>query len=307
MASEFARSLGITGEEATDQLLNLSPFEMNNLLHHIMSGQEYSIQLTGSRTTIVNHSNKIARLGSSKPDSHVALQASQRRMSCFPPQFQSIRLRHLSNQKSLEFGDSFASLGEEDDLFNDEDVGDREGMWVRRRLLDGSLNRVPPGFYTQIWSLLLKCQGISVHGNILSHTVTQEMTSGEMAFHLHCEALLNTISEPDFRQLVVESILMLILAAENGVLSCPGAVIPVEDIVKVANGLFLEDQRQCDGDATLCCTENIGACGGACGICVHFYDSAPSGPHGTMSYIVRATCCQLGNVPEGGDFSCSVM
>ena len=31
---------------------------------------------------------------------------------------------------------------------------DLAGLWLRRRLLDGSLNRVPPGFYTRVWSLL---------------------------------------------------------------------------------------------------------------------------------------------------------
>lgn len=29
-------------------------------------------------------------------------------------------------------------------------------------------------------------------------------------------------------------------------------------------------------------------CGGAAYICQHFYDSAPSGSYGTMSYIIRA-------------------
>jgi hypothetical protein len=32
-------------DDATDELLNLSPFEMRNLLHHIMSGQEFGMQV----------------------------------------------------------------------------------------------------------------------------------------------------------------------------------------------------------------------------------------------------------------------
>ena len=39
---------------------------------------------------------------------------------------------------------------------------DRTGIWRRRRLLDGSLNRVPLEFYTKMWSLLERCQGLSV-------------------------------------------------------------------------------------------------------------------------------------------------
>ena len=32
----------------------------------------------------------------------------------------------------------------------------KHGQWIRRRLLDGSLNRVPIGFYSKIWSALEK-------------------------------------------------------------------------------------------------------------------------------------------------------
>ena len=40
MAMELGRTLKIGAEEATEKLLNLSPFQTKNLLHHIMSGQE---------------------------------------------------------------------------------------------------------------------------------------------------------------------------------------------------------------------------------------------------------------------------
>ncbi len=30
----------------------------------------------------------------------------------------------------------------------------KHGQWLRRRLLDGSLNRVPIGFYSNIWLTL---------------------------------------------------------------------------------------------------------------------------------------------------------
>ena len=37
-----------------------------------------------------------------------------------------------------------------------EDAEDRQGQWLRRRRLDGSLNRVPVGFYPQVWKVLEK-------------------------------------------------------------------------------------------------------------------------------------------------------
>lgn len=33
---------------------------------------------------------------------------------------------------------------------------DRHGQWLRRRRLDGALNRVPIGFYSRVWNLLEK-------------------------------------------------------------------------------------------------------------------------------------------------------
>lgn len=43
MATELSRTLSCDGEEASDRLLNLSPFEMKNLLYHILSGKEFAI------------------------------------------------------------------------------------------------------------------------------------------------------------------------------------------------------------------------------------------------------------------------
>ena len=71
--------------------------------------------------------------------------------------------------------------------------------------------RVPPDFYTKTWAVLERCQGLSVCGKVLSNSLTLEMTSGEMKFHLTCEAVLNTILTPEFRQLVVEAIMLLTL------------------------------------------------------------------------------------------------
>lgn len=41
MAGELSRILNCSGEEGSEHLFNLSPFEMKNLLHHIISGKEF--------------------------------------------------------------------------------------------------------------------------------------------------------------------------------------------------------------------------------------------------------------------------
>lgn len=43
MATELSRTIICDGDEASEHLLNLSPFEMKNLLHHIISGKEFAI------------------------------------------------------------------------------------------------------------------------------------------------------------------------------------------------------------------------------------------------------------------------
>jgi len=43
-ASELGKALKCDGDEASEHLLNLSPYEMKMLLHHILSGQEFAVK-----------------------------------------------------------------------------------------------------------------------------------------------------------------------------------------------------------------------------------------------------------------------
>ena len=43
-----------------------------------------------------------------------------------------------------------------DDEDEDEDPQDRLGQWIRRRCLDGALNRAPEDFYPKFWKVLEK-------------------------------------------------------------------------------------------------------------------------------------------------------
>lgn len=45
-------------------------------------------------------------------------------------------------------------LGREGPAEDSNFESDRQGQWLRRRRLDGALNRVPRGFYPKIWSVL---------------------------------------------------------------------------------------------------------------------------------------------------------
>lgn len=163
-------------------------------------------------------------------------------------------------------------------------IDDRQGQWLRRRRLDGALNRVPRDFYSRVWTVLEKCQGLAIEGRVLQQSLTQEMTPGELKFALEVETALNQIPQPEYRQLVVEALMVLTLVTEHNMVPSLGGVIYVEHLVHKANQLFLEDQRKVQGDATLCCAKikdgkeqqqdasGMLLCGGAAYICQHLYD-----------------------------------
>jgi len=143
------------------------------------------------------------------------------------------------------------------------------------------------------------------------------MTSGEMKFALRVEGALNTIPQPEYRQLMVEALMVLSLIVEYNIIQHFGGEVAVESVVHTANKIFLQDQFKAGGDSTLCCavsshgeppvsSDNKLDCGGKAKICRHFYDSAPSGTCGTFSYLVRACCVVLDAVPKEGDIDCTV-
>uniref|UniRef100_A0A8C2F7J2 Phosphorylase b kinase regulatory subunit n=1 Tax=Cyprinus carpio TaxID=7962 RepID=A0A8C2F7J2_CYPCA len=175
----------------------------------------------------------------------------------------------------------------------------RHGQWLRRRRLDGALNRVPFGFYQNVWKILQKvcgtlyiecrswvihqgcCHGLSIEGFVLPSSTTREMTPGEIKFAVHVETVLNRISQPEYRQLLVEAILVLTMLAEVDIQSL-GGVIQVERIVQMASQMFYNDQVKLGADESLLEKDHM------TGICRLMYDSAPSGRFGSMTYLSKA-------------------
>ena len=110
------------------------------------------------------------------------------------------------------------------------------------------------------------------------------MTESEMNFALAVEERLNQISQPEFRQLFVEAIIILTSIFENlpkdVIPGVKGRVIHVEQMVQRANSIYLQERsRPVDTssfDHSLC------------GVDLNFYDLAPSGEFGTMTYLTRA-------------------
>ncbi|XP_043913493.1 phosphorylase b kinase regulatory subunit alpha, skeletal muscle isoform isoform X2 [Protopterus annectens] len=320
MATELAQSLNCSGEEATESLMNLSPSDMKNLLHHILSGKEFAVERStrsidsalspaiSIRETGAVGATKSERAGISKLKNEMK-QHDKYKLSV-PSEYQFQKRRSSSpfeqqSDQSISFQtiDGDISLTPTTSLlssptssspeffpntpFRDQPVKDsRQGQWVRRRRLDGALNRVPVGFYQKVWKILQKCHGLSIEGFVLPSSTTREMTPGEIKFSVHVESVLNRVPQPEYRQLLVEAILVLTMLADIEIHSI-GGIIHVERIVHTANDLFVQDQKALGADGDILDKDPTN------GICKLFYDSAPSGRFGTMTYLSKAVAINV--------------
>ncbi|XP_021008484.1 phosphorylase b kinase regulatory subunit alpha, skeletal muscle isoform isoform X2 [Mus caroli] len=297
MATELAHSLRCSAEEATEGLMNLSPSAMKNLLHHILSGKEFgverSVRPTDSNVSPAISIHEIGAVGATKTERTGIMQLKS--------EIKQVEFRRLSvsmeNQTSGGhpsgidlMSPSFlspaaciaASSGSFPTVCDHQTSKDsRQGQWQRRRRLDGALNRVPIGFYQKVWKILQKCHGLSVEGFVLPSSTTREMTPGEIKFSVHVESVLNRVPQPEYRQLLVEAILVLTMLADIEIHSI-GSIIAVEKIVHIANDLFLQEQKTLGADDIMLAKDP------ASGICTLLYDSAPSGRFGTMTYLSKA-------------------
>ncbi|XP_037615641.1 phosphorylase b kinase regulatory subunit alpha, skeletal muscle isoform isoform X7 [Sebastes umbrosus] len=329
MATELAQSLNCSGEEATDSLMSLGPSELKNLLHHILSGKEFGVQRSvreldaGVSPGISIHhlgnvgATKSERAGISKLKSDMKM--AEHRLSVTDP-FKEPRLSLTDPVAELDQSLTFprkSIRSQSLDIENFEsgryrlpsieslDIPEcipvakdtRHGQWLRRRRLDGALNRVPVGFYQKVWKILQKCHGLSIEGFVLPSSTTREMTPGEIKFSVHVETVLNRVPQPEYRQLLVEAILVLTMLADVEIPSI-GSIIHVEKIVHLANDMFYKDQRDLGAE------EHILERDPSTGVCRLLYDSAPSGRFGSMTYLTKAVAAYVQDFLPGG--SCAV-
>ncbi|XP_054829162.1 phosphorylase b kinase regulatory subunit alpha, liver isoform isoform X4 [Eublepharis macularius] len=277
MATELARSLNCSGEEASESLMNLSPFDMKNLLHHILSGKEFGVErsmrpLDSSSSSPAISIHEVGHTGATKTErsgiTRLKSEMKQRhgRLSSSEQFFYGGHSTSSSMHSSRSMrGSSPSSPTSTSSLMGSGrhciSWGDRQGQWLRRRRLDGAINRVPVGFYPKVWKILQKCHGLSIDGYVLPSSTTREMTACEIKFAVHVESVLNHVPQPEYRQLLVEAILVLTVLSE------------IEKALGATDS-FLERDL-------------------ATGICYFLYDSAPSGAYGTMTYLTKAVATYL--------------
>uniref|UniRef100_A0A8C0UPC6 Phosphorylase b kinase regulatory subunit n=1 Tax=Cyanistes caeruleus TaxID=156563 RepID=A0A8C0UPC6_CYACU len=273
-------------EEASESLMNLSPFDMKSLLHHILSGKEFGVErslrpVDSSSSSPAISIHEMGHSGATKTERSgiTKLKSEMKQRGSTPSS-------PISSSPTGSSGDM--------------SWGDRKGQWLRRRRLDGAINRVPVGFYEKVWKILQKvivtywlrtenpqidflldlsvCLSIS--------TQTCQMTPCEIKFAVHVESVLNHIPQPEYRQLLVEAILVLTFLSDIEVNSI-GGIIHVDRIVHMANDLFLQELKSFGATGSILEKDP------ATGICHFFYDSAPSGAYGTMTYLTKAIIIYL--------------
>uniref|UniRef100_A0A669PRJ0 Phosphorylase b kinase regulatory subunit n=1 Tax=Phasianus colchicus TaxID=9054 RepID=A0A669PRJ0_PHACC len=287
MATELAHSLHCSAGEATENLMNLSPSNVKNLLYHILSGKEFgvekSVRSVDSLVTTAINIYDVEASGATKTERAgiVKLKSEIKQVRQLDKRRQSLTGSKSAGQSELLDKGSFSSL-----LKDQASKDSRQGQWKRRRRLDGALNRVPLGFYQKVWKVLQKCHGLSVEGFVLPSSTTREMTPGEMKFAVHVESVLNRVPQPEYRQLLVETILVLTMLVDVEV-NTMGGIIPVEKILHAANDLFYEEQKALGADEQMLEKDP------STGICDLLYDSAPSGRFGTMTYLSKSVALHL--------------
>lgn len=82
----------------------------------------------------------------------------------------------------------------------------------------------------------------SIFEEIFLANIIIQMTPGELKFALAVETALNTIPQPEYRQLMVEALMVLTLVTEHNVVANLGGTIAVDQLVHGANSIFLQDQ-----------------------------------------------------------------
>ena len=69
------------------------------------------------------------------------------------------------------------------------------------------------------------------------------MTEGEFKFALKVETALNTLPEPEYRQLMVEAMMVLSMLVENdNTMISLDHMIHIDHVVREANRIFIADQ-----------------------------------------------------------------
>ncbi|XP_078688666.1 phosphorylase b kinase regulatory subunit beta-like isoform X2 [Branchiostoma floridae x Branchiostoma belcheri] len=169
--------------------------------------------------------------------------------------------------------------------------------WLHQRQLDGALGRTPKDFYDKVWQILERSPaGFTVSGFHLPQQPTlSDMTLSEMNFALLVERMLGRIAQPEYRQIMVEMLMVLsTILYRNPELEFQGCV-ELDKLVQESFQYFQQDQSQSHGQEK---QDDMTA----------FFNTPAGVQHGTTTYLAKAAVNRLlqGNVNIDQDEPCTV-
>ncbi|NWX42148.1 KPBB kinase, partial [Steatornis caripensis] len=169
--------------------------------------------------------------------------------------------------------------------------------WLNRRQIDGSLNRTPAGFYDRVWQILERTpNGLIVAGKFLPQQPTlSDMTMYEMNFSLLVEDMLQNIDQPEYRQIIVELLMVIsVILERNPELEFQDKV----DLDKVVQEAFRDFQKDHGSPKGAEKQDDMTA----------FYNTHPAGKKGTCSYLSKAVITLLleGEMKASSDDPCTI-
>ncbi|XP_010777073.1 phosphorylase b kinase regulatory subunit beta-like [Notothenia coriiceps] len=169
--------------------------------------------------------------------------------------------------------------------------------WLNRRQIDGSLNRTPLGFYDRVWQILERTpNGFMVAGTYLPQQPTlSDMTMYEMNFSLLVEDTLKNIVLPEYRQIIVELLMVVSVVLERNPELEFADKLDLDSLVKEA---FNDYQKDCSRFEGMEKKDDMEA----------FYNTQPMGKRGTSSYLTKAVMILLlqGDFKPCKDDPCTV-
>uniref|UniRef100_A0A0B7AGG0 Phosphorylase b kinase regulatory subunit n=1 Tax=Arion vulgaris TaxID=1028688 RepID=A0A0B7AGG0_9EUPU len=167
----------------------------------------------------------------------------------------------------------------------------------QKRQLDGALNRVPKDFYDKVWEILEKTPGgIKVAGYLLPQQPTQsDMTMYELNFSLLVEQMLSKISDPSYRQLMVEAFMVVSTILERNPELMFHQSANMDKIIQEAYDEFQQDLNRMEGREK---QDDMH----------RFYNTPPNVRYGTTAYIAKAVIKNLldGDLRVQSEELCSI-
>ncbi|CAL1279955.1 unnamed protein product [Larinioides sclopetarius] len=117
----------------------------------------------------------------------------------------------------------------------------------QRRQIEGALCRVPKNFYDRVWDIMTRTsEGIIVEGYHLPQQPTlTEMTVYDLKFATEVEMFLSRVALPEYRQVLVELIMVVYLILERNPELSFSATIDMNKLVEEA---FIMYQKDNGGD-----------------------------------------------------------